>query len=113
MNEAVPQNEAAVVSVLSTANCNNRSPTSTHIKDNAKFGTKAKEIAPIAEVTPPIKARRIIWRIGWVSTILAPTLKKNGNVAIAKIMRPKIVKAALNLGAWEIFDGIAAVGPNL
>ena len=28
-------------------------------------------------------------------------------------MRPKIVKPALNVGAWDIFGVTAAVGPNL
>ena len=38
---------------------------------------------------------------------------KHENVIIVKIMRPKIVKPASNVGAWDIFGVVAAVGPNL
>ena len=113
MNEAVPCNEAAVVNVLPAADRNNRSRTTIPIKISAALWTKTKEIAPIAEVTPPIEATRTILRIGWVSTILAPTSQKNANVVVAQIMRPKIVKLASNVGAWDIFGVFAAVGPNL
>ena len=47
------------------------------------------------------------------STILAPTLQKNANVLFVKIMRPKIVKPASNVGAWDIFGVTAAVSFNL
>ena len=113
MNEAVLRNEAAVVNVLPPADRNNRSPTPTRIEVSAAIGTKTKKIAPIAEVTPPIEVNRTIPRIGWISTILAPTPRKNANVAIVKIMRPKIVNPVSNVGAWDIFGVIAAVGPNL
>ena len=110
MNEAVPRNEAAVVDVLAAADRNNRSRT--RIKISAALRTKIKEIAPIAEVTPLIEANRTIPRIRWVSTILAPTLQKNANVVIVKFMRPKIVKSASKMGAWDIFGMIAEDGPN-
>ena len=64
MNEAVPRKEAAVVNVLPAVNNNNRSRTTIRIKISAAIGTKTKEIAPIAEVTPPIEANRTIPRIG-------------------------------------------------
>ena len=64
MNEAVPGNEAAVANVLPAADRNNRSRTTIRIKVSATLGTKAKEIAPKAEVTPPIESNRTIPRIG-------------------------------------------------
>ena len=113
MNEAVPSNEAAVVNVLPAADRNNRSSTNTRIMESAANGTKTQKIAPIAEVTPPIKANRPFPRIGWVLTILAPTQRKNANVSIAKVMRPKIVKRASNVGARVNFGVKSAVSPDL
>ena len=110
MNEAVPRNEAAVANVLPAADRNNQSRTTIRIKVSAALGTKTKEIAPIAEVTPSIEVNRTIPRIGCVSTIPAPTPQKH---AIVKIMRLKIVKPASTVGAWDIFGVTAAVGPNL
>ena len=113
MNEAVPRIEAAVVNVLPAANRNNRSRTTIRIKLSGALGNKTKQILPITEVTPPKEVSRRIWSIGWVSTILAPTPQKKANVVIVKIMRPKIVKPAANVGAWDNFGVIAAVGPHL
>ena len=64
MTEAVPRNKAAVVNVLPATDRNNRSRTIIRIKVSAALGTKTKETAPIAEVTPPIEANRTIPRIG-------------------------------------------------
>ena len=57
-----PRKEAAVVNVLPAVDHNNRSRTTIRIKVSAALGTKTKEIAPIAEVTPPIEANRTIPR---------------------------------------------------
>ena len=99
MNGVVPRNEAARVNILPEADRNNRIRKTIRIKISAALGTKTKEIAPIVEVTPPIDANRTIPRIGWVSIILAPTLQKNANIVIAKVMRPKIAKPASNVFA--------------
>ena len=64
MNEANPRKEAAVVNVLPAVDHNNRSQTTIRIKISAALGTKTKEIAPIAEITPPIEANRTIPRNG-------------------------------------------------
>ena len=56
MNEAFPRKEAAVVNVLPAVDHNNRSRTTIRIKASAALGTKTEEIAPIADVTPPIEA---------------------------------------------------------
>ena len=111
MNEVVPRNKAAVVNVLPAADRNNRSRATKLIKTSTAFGSKSKENAPIAEVTPPIEANRTIPRIGSVSKILAPTLQKDANIVIEKIMRPKIVSPASNVGAGNIFGVTATVDP--
>ena len=112
MNEVVLRNEAAAVTALPAADCNNEIPSTIRIKNSAAIETKTREIAPIGERSPPIKANCTIPRIGWVSEILTPTPYKNANIAIVKIVKPKIVKAASNVGAWDIFSVIAAVCPN-
>ena len=113
MNEAVPRNKAAVVNVLPATDWNKRRRTTTRIKVSAAIKTKTKEMEPKTKVTPPIEANRTILRIGWVSKILAPNPQENANVVTVRIMRPKIVKSASNVGAWDIFGVSAAVGPNL
>ena len=64
MNGAVPRKEAAVVNVLPPVDHNNRSRTTIRIEVSAALGTKTKEIAPIAEVSPPIEANRTIPKMG-------------------------------------------------
>ena len=98
MNEAVPRNEAAVINVLPAADRNHWSGTTKRIKISAAFGTKTKEVAPLAKLTPPKEANRAIPRIGWVSSILAPTPQTNANIVCGKITRPKVVKPASNMG---------------
>ena len=113
MNEVVPRNKAAVVNVLPAADRTNWNQTTTRINDSVANGTKTQNIAPIARITPPMEANSTIPRTGWISAILALTPWKNANVAIVKIMKPKIVKPVSKVGAWDIFGVIAAVGPNL
>ena len=113
MNDVVPHNKAAVVNVLSAVNRHFRSPTTSPIESSAAIGTRPKEIAAIAKVTPSIEANHTIQWIEWVSTILAPTSRKNANVSIVKIMIQKILKPAPNVATWDISGMIAAVSPDL
>ena len=76
MNQAVLRNGVAVVNAIPAADRNNQSPTSTRIKNSASIGTKTKEVATIAEVTPRTEANRTIPRIGSFSAILAPLGKR-------------------------------------
>ena len=59
-----PRKDAAVVNVLPAVDHNNRSRSTIRIEVSAALGTKTKEVAPIAEVPPPMEANRTIPRIG-------------------------------------------------
>ena len=112
MSEVVSHSRAAVVSVLLAVGRHIWNPTS-RIRASGAVGTKTKEIAPIAKVTTTIEASCAIPRIERVSTTPALTLRKNVNVAIVKVMRPKTVQLASYVSKRDIFDVTAAVGPNL
>ena len=102
--ETVLRSETAEMNVVPAAGRHVQSPT-TRIKTGGAIGTQSKEFPSVAEVTPPNEANRTIPRIELVSTTVAPTPRKNANVAIVKIMRSKIVKCASNVVALGTSSG--------